>query len=418
MMKVLSAIIVPPHLSMSGGARAGEQLSAALAPYCDMTVATMMSRSVEAIGDQGSASVKRATVRCTLPPVVPWGRLPAKFSTLFYSSNISELVQKERFDLVHLHNPMPALEMQRVAKRCVALQIPYVVHTHGFNEIAHGRRVYQFGRGKQLAWQMLAERPVSYVVRNAAGIFALSEADFDIVRAMGYRGSEMSIVSNGVNIPAVNAVPTDAAALAKLGITQTPGSAGLRYFFLANHTPNKGLAILLEAFLSMQQPFTLVIGGERRADIDYQSYLARCRPGQQLIITGRLSNDEVAAIFRNTDLFVFPTLADTFPLVVLEAMSYGVPVLASRVGGIPHQLEGDCGVLIEAGDVAGLRAAIERLSGNKAELSAMGQRARSRAMSVYSWDGAARAALAGYARILNKTVHVPSTSTNAQWARG
>ena len=70
---------------------------------------------------------------------------------------------------------------------------------------------------------------------------------------------------------------------------------------------------------------------------------AKCRPDQQIIVTGRLRDDEVGAALRRSDLFVFPTLADTFPLVVLEAMAHGVPVLASRVGGIPHQLDERCG---------------------------------------------------------------------------
>ena len=416
MIKVLSAIVVPPHLSVSGGARAGEQLSASLTPYCDVTVATMMAGVPADSAQPGAVKVKRAPVECALPPLVPWQHIPSKFSTLFYASNIPALIARGNFDLVHIHNPMPALEMQRVAAQCLASAIPYVVHTHGFNEIANGRRVYKFGAGKQAVWRLFAENPVAYAVRNAAGVFALSEADIAIVRGMGFSGAELSIVSNGVVIPPLQPAPDDAATLAKLGIPTEDSVEGLNYFFLANHTPNKGLPVLLEAFASMAMPFTLVVGGERRSDIDYGAFVRRCRPGQKIIITGRLSDAEVAAIYRSTDLFVFPTLADTFPLVVLEAMSYGVPVVASRVGGIPHQLEEGCGALVAAGDVAALRAAVEALSANKEALAAMGGRARARAAAVYSWDGAARAAVAGYERILKREVRSQSPSPMPQWA--
>jgi alpha-maltose-1-phosphate synthase len=402
MIKVLSAIVIPPHMSVSGGARAGEQLSAALMPYCDVSVATMMTITPSASPLKPGNSPKRLTVTSKLPPFVPWSKIPHKFSTLFYRSNIPNLIAAGGYDIVHIHNPMPALEMQRVAAQCLISRVPYVVHTHGFNEIANGQRVYKFDRARSLVWRAMAEKPVSFVVRNAAGVFALSDADTSIVRAMGYKGNQLSIVPNGVTMPSLTATPTDAEALLKLGVPATGAAAGLTYFFLANHTPNKGLPILLEAFAAMTQPFTLVVGGEKRGEIDYDTYIRRCKPGQRIIVTGRLSDAEVAVVLRRADMFVFPTLADTFPLVVLEAMSYGVPVIASRIGGIPHQLQGDCGEIVAAGEPQALRGAIEHLSNDPERLAAIGARARARAAAVYSWDGAARAAVSGYERILGR----------------
>jgi hypothetical protein len=57
--------------------------------------------------------------------------------------------------------------------------------------------------------------------------------------------------------------------------------------------------------------------------------------GQRIIVTGRLQDHQIPALMRHADLFLFPPLADTLPLVVFEALSYGLPVLASEVGGIP-----------------------------------------------------------------------------------
>ncbi|MFC7556180.1 glycosyltransferase family 4 protein [Pseudoroseomonas wenyumeiae] len=148
--------------------------------------------------------------------------------------------------------------------------------------------------------------------------------------------------------------------------------------FLANHTPNKGLPQLLEAITRLQRPCLLIVGGERRDTIDYERYLRACGPGQEIIITGRVGDDDVAAMFRRSDLFVFPTLADTFPLVVLEAMSHGRPVLATRVGGIPHQVDESCGALVEPDHPAQLAAVIDRLGADPAHLRRLG-RMRARA---------------------------------------
>jgi len=403
--KVLAAIVVPPHLSVSGGARAGELLSSALAGTCDMTVASMMNG--EAVASlPGAGTVRRVAVRSWLPRLLPWSRLPNRYSTLFYRSNLPDIVRDGDFDLVHIHNPMPALEMERVARACVRRGIPYVVSTHGFNEVANGGQVYGFDPLRRLAWKALVEAPVARVVAGAGGMFALSPADFPIVRAMGFKGTELSVVANGIPMPEPAAPGADAAALAGLGIEPQRVAGQITCMFLANHTPNKGLPILLEAFARLERPYLLIVGGEKRTDVDYDAYVRSCRPGQKIIVTGRLADEEVAAALRRSDLFVFPTLADTFPLVVLESMAHGVPVLASRVGGIPHQLDEDCGVLVEPRDAAGLAAAVDRLADQPERLQAMRRHARARAAQQFTWAKAAEDAAEGYRRILQAQTRV------------
>lgn len=398
MIRVLSTIVVPPHLTVSGGARAGELLSSALSRYCDVTVASMMNG--EGLpADAHAAEITRLPVSSGLPPLVPWSRLPGRYRTLFYRSSLPQVIARGTFDIVHIHNPMPGLEMLRVARAAHAARIPVVVSTHGFNEVARGHEIYGFGRARRLIWRELVQRPVSAVVSEAAAVFALSEADFDIVRAMGYRGQNLSVVTNGVSLPARDASTDDARTLMRFGL-RSGNEPAITCMFLANHTPNKGLPVLLEAFAGLDCPFVLIVGGEQRPDVDYEHYVRRCKPGQRIIITGRLSDREVAAAFRCADVFVYPTLADTFPLVVLEAMSHGLPVIASRVGGIPHQIDDSCGVIVEPRDVDGLRAAVSRLGAAPERLVQMGETARQRVAAQFSWDSAARAAIAGYRRVL------------------
>lgn len=398
MIRVLATIVVPPHLTVSGGARAGELLSSALTRYCEVSVASMMNgEGVPADTDADQAT--RIPVSSWLPPLVPWSRLPGRYRTLFYRSSVPQVIARGTFDIVHIHNPMPGLEMLRVARAARAARIPVVVSTHGFNEVARGIEIYGFGRARRLIWREFVQRPVAAVVSEAAAVFALSEADFDIVRAMGYRGPNLSVVTNGVSLPAPHDPTDDARTLMRLGIR--PGNErAITCMFLANHTPNKGLPVLLEAFSGLDCPFVLIVGGEQRPDVDYERYVQRCKPGQRIIVTGRLSDREVAAAFRCADVFVYPTLADTFPLVVLEAMSHGVPVIASRVGGIPHQIDDSCGVIVEPRDVDGLRAAISRLAETPERLARMGAAARQRVAAQFSWDSAARGAIGGYRRAL------------------
>lgn len=408
MIKVLAAIIAPPHLSVSGAGRAAEQLSIALARYSDITVASMMGTQIL---EAEAPGIRRRPVEVGLPPFLPWKHVPNRYRTLFYASDIPAMVRSGGFDLVHLHNPMPALEMARIARACREAGVPYVVSTHGFNEIANGTRVYGFGGLRRLAWQALVTRPVHQAVRGAAAVLGLSPADREIIEAMGFSGN-FAVVPNGVPVPGPFDASADSAICARLGVP-TRRRGELTCMFLANHTPNKGLPILLQAFDGLTCPYTLIVGGEKRAEIDYALASLTRRADQRIIVTGRVADREVEALFRRADLFVFPTLADTFPLVVLEAMSHGVPVLASRVGGIPHQLDQGSGQLVEAGDARQLREAVNALAARPDLLAQMGRHAKARVTRHFTWENAANRAFAEYEKALEAPAQAPVSTFSA-----
>lgn len=389
--RILAAIVVPPHMTASGAAGAAERLSAALALHCDVTVASMMPPQIE------TEAFKRAAVRTMLPAGLRWGRVPNRFRTLFYRSDISRLIKPGAFDLVHLHNPMPALEMGRVARACRRAGIPYVVSTHGFNEIANGHVIYRLGVLQRLAWGMLVYDPVCEVVRGADAVLMLSPSDTAIIRSMGYKKSDLFTVPNGIEPPKAVAPARSKEILRKFDIENNgSGQGAITCMFLANHTPNKGLPTLLEAFARLDLPYNLIIGGERRAEVDYSSFVGRVKARQKIIITGRLENDEVTTLMRRSDLFIFPTLADTLPLVVFEALAHGLPVVASEVGGIPHQIDESCGVLVPPGDSLALATEVTRLAGDPARLSRMRSNTMVRAAELPNWADAARRAELAY----------------------
>ncbi len=134
-MKVLAAIIIPPHLNASGAVNAALYLSRALAEYCQIDISLMSA--VDAKEDFDRATLLQLKSRNLLSFTQKF--LPDRFRTLFYQANIPELIAAGDYDLVHIHNPIPALEMKRVAQASLAKGIPYVVSTHGFVEVL-GRR--------------------------------------------------------------------------------------------------------------------------------------------------------------------------------------------------------------------------------------------------------------------------------------
>jgi len=159
--------------------------------------------------------------------------------------------------------------------------------------------------------------------------------------------------------------------------------------------------VLLDAFGTYDGPFRLIVAGSRRDYIDYDRYSRMVKPGQQFHFPGFVTDQEVDALLDYADLFVFPTLADTFPLVVLEAMAHGLPILATRVGGIPYQLTESCGYLVEPGSSTALIQGFERLTLDMDRLAAMGQAARAHVLRNFSWATSAEAASVVYQTIFS-----------------
>lgn len=400
-MKILAAVVIPPHLGASGAVNAAVALSRSIARHCDIDVAIMADEN-----DQSSEGRLRLMKRkATNLLAFTQGWLPNKYRTLFYRSDIASLVG--RYDLVHLHNPIPALEMQRIARACVAAGVPYVLTTHGFVEVLGMRAAYKLDLFEAIGGRLLITRPLNYVLKHAHKICCLAPQDQALVAQAGVPSEKLVVIPNGVQ-PSFYAEPspeTLEAVCAKFQLPLHKDNDARVCFFLANHTRNKGIDILLEAFLGSDRPYCLIVGGKMRPeDFDYAGYEAQAKPGQRIVFTNALTNDEIRALHHYADLFVFPSRADTLPLVVLEAMAAGRPVLSTRVGGIPFQIDDSCGRLVPPENPDQLRAALEDLLGDRNRLAAMGEAALRKVKALFDWDRSADLTLEVY----RETLGLPS----------
>ena len=111
------------------------------------------------------------------------------------------------------------------------------------------------------------------------------------------------------------------------------------------------------------------------------------------------TRDEVAKRLRGADLYVHATRADNHPLAVLEALASGVPVIASRVGGIPEQLSEETCVLVEPGHPQSLAAAVSQLLDDPDRRARMSAAAVAAARARFSLDRQVAAYLDLYAEL-------------------
>ncbi len=180
--------------------------------------------------------------------------------------------------------------------------------------------------------------------------------------------------------------------------------------FVGRITPHKGIDRLIEA---LPPQATLTIAGSAGHDPDpperdYPAHLRALAAGRDVRFLGRVDDAELPGLYRRAAVVVLPSVhvtcygrriatSELLGLSLLEAMASGAPVVASRVGGVPEiVVHGETGLLVEPGDVPGLRAALDALLGDPARARAMGGHARQRVLDQFTWEACARRCVAAY----------------------
>jgi glycosyltransferase involved in cell wall biosynthesis len=159
-----------------------------------------------------------------------------------------------------------------------------------------------------------------------------------------------------------------------------------RIVFLGGLTTEKGFYDLLSVFERLVEEgfdICLAIGGqgdETRLNTRISSPLFKNR----VDYLGWIDDHQKERLLQGSDIFVLPSYAEAMPMSILEAMAYGLPVVSTRVGAIPEQVEdGVSGFLLAAGDLEGLKKRIKTLIMNRNLRIQMGRNGRRRIESAF-----------------------------------
>lgn len=172
----------------------------------------------------------------------------------------------------------------------------------------------------------------------------------------------------------------------------------------------KGVHLLMEAAEQLMEVIPnlqIRIAGLESMDPDYGPSL-RAKHGE-LISSGRvtflggISEHRLDEELRKCSLLCLPSLADSVPMVIAEAMAAGKPVVASCIGGIPEMVQdGITGLLCQPNDPSHLSVCLNQLLSNQGLRSDMGAQARQAALERYSGDTIALATFDAYEQILSE----------------
>lgn len=271
-----------------------------------------------------------------------------------------QIVHQTRPDIIHAHSSK-AGAVARLA-RAFSLSIPVLYTPHGYAFNGHfsnaaERRAYRY-----------AEQALS---RLTARVVCVCEAEAQLARMIGPPG-RVRVVHNGIEVGGSRLENADVEALNR--------RKGPLICAVTQLRPGKGVPTLIDAMslvLARRPDATLMIVGGGPDLATLQAQAQHRGVGSSVRFLGESANPLPA--LRTADIFVHPSLAEAFPYVILEAMSVGLPTVATDVGGVSEAIvNNESGLLVPAGEVQPLATALLDLLDRSALRARMGAAARAR----------------------------------------
>jgi glycosyltransferase involved in cell wall biosynthesis len=185
------------------------------------------------------------------------------------------------------------------------------------------------------------------------------------------------------------------------------GFSGSYILHVGGALPHKNVKRVIDAFMLLKKhhqiPHRLLLVGDKgNIDTVLTAEAEQLVNQKQIIFTGYIQDNELVELYKNASVFVFPSLYEGFGLPVLEAMTFGVPVVTSNVSSLP-EVAGDAALLVDPNDTEMLVQAILSLLQNvklRDDLICKGKIQAAK----FSWDECARQTLAVYERIVKDKV--------------
>ncbi len=314
----------------------------------------------------------------TRPVTLPVAGSIARISlSLTLGPPVRKLLAKERFDIVHVHEPfMPVLPIH-------FLRYSDAVNVGTFHASRSGDQFFYYSWGK---------RHLRRWIRRIDGKIAVSPAATRFVEK--YFPGYYNIIPNGVDI----------AHFAKAKPLEEFQDGKLNVLFVGRPEKRKGLDHMLPAFAlvrKQRKDVRLIVVGAGK--FDRYKRMARSLHVEDVEFRGYVSHEDLPRYHQSADVFCAPNTGfESQGIVLLEAMAAGLPIVASNIEGFASVLtHGVQGLLVLPGDAASLAGAILELLDDEPGRRRMGENGRHHAED-FSWDRISQQILSYYERLLHE----------------
>ena len=237
-----------------------------------------------------------------------------------------------------------------------ALRLPVVLHLHDYDYRQSLQRFPNF-----------IQRLARSMFRISNWVVVLGDKDRDLVETeLGVSADRLSVIPNAVPAPRRNSdITANALAQVSAQVSAHVSTRGpVQILFLGNPSRRKGVHDLIAALAErplrdMDWHVTVAGGGDEIATFREQAKAAGL--SDRVDFTGWVGRAETMALLESADILVLPSYAEGMAMSVLEGMSYGLCVVCTPVGSLQYVIENEVtGLIVEPGNVAGLRQALSR----------------------------------------------------------
>jgi N-acetyl-alpha-D-glucosaminyl L-malate synthase BshA len=284
-------------------------------------------------------------------------------------TTLVELAEAHGLDLIHSHYAVPHAASAYLAKQIIPSRRPKTVTT------LHGTDITLVGADPSF------RRVVQFAIENSDGVTAVSEylrkrtiEEFEIRR-------EIRVIPNFVSIAGRD---KDRDACSREAFA--PGGEKI-LMHVSNFRPVKRIGDVVRIFARVREriPSKLLLIGDGPERMFIQQLVRELKLTADVHFLGE--QDQLEPLFDCADVFLLPSEQESFGLSALEAMSCGVPVIATDVGGLPEVIvHGKTGYLFPVGDIASMADEAAALLADPARHQLFRERARKRAEESFRAD--------------------------------
>lgn len=329
---------------------------------------TSESGNAIVIGKPVPIRASGSVVRCSVSP------------KLLFSDRIKKMLEQEKFDVVHIHEPMmPALAIS-------------VLHHSSSKELVVGT----FHATRSNSWGYMIWKPLlKKWMAKIEGKIAVSDAAMGFIDR--YFPGDYRIIPNGIDLQRFSD---------KVAPIEKYRDGKLNILFVGRLEKRKGFKYLLGAYGRVKKGFPqcrlIVVSPPGRLCKKYEK-IAERRNLKDVVFAGYVSDEDLPRYYNTADIFCAPATGwESFGMVLLEAMATGKPIVATDIPGYAGLIsQGVEGLLVKPSDEKALAGAILTLLKDKPMREKMGESGKKKAQD-YSWDVVAQKVMDYYQYLLQK----------------
>ena len=324
-----------------------------------------------------------------LDDLVAPGSVSPRFVELIFSARLARYISDNRgkFALVNLHAPTGLLYGLRRRFRMGVADVPYVMTLHGLEErrVRVMRREVKKGRAWNFGWKNRLWHRVYHFprfrwsIRTADAAHVFCRDVWNVLQlAYGLDPDRAVYIPNGVE--------------RRFFVPREYGDRpeGVRFLWAGTWLDQRGIFYLRDAMqrLASRVPrMTLTIAGPGTSPEQIERFFGNELAGK-ILVRPVVPSDQMPELYLEHDVFIFPSLMEGLPTVIMEAMASGMPVITTETCGMPDVVENEFnGLLVPPADAVALENAILRLYSSADLRRKLGQQAQE-SMRRHTWERA------------------------------